>query len=134
MISAGELKVPPKVDYLYVEQEVMADETAAVDAVLKADKALDLVQEEKQLLEDLKKGPGEAGRASRRGVRGTRSVQGSQCGVEGPSHPLRSRLRCRDAGGHSTFPEAGACVSVWRVPSSSSPRSSCSTSPPTTWI
>ena len=54
MISAGELKVPPKVDYLYVEQEVMADETSAVDAVLKADKERwDLVQEEKQLLEDL---------------------------------------------------------------------------------
>lgn len=38
MIAAGELKVPPRVDYLYVEQEVMADETPAVDAVLKADK------------------------------------------------------------------------------------------------
>jgi ATP-binding cassette subfamily F protein 1 len=60
MISSGELKVPPKVDYLYVEQEVMADETAAVDAVLKADKERwDLVQEEKQLLEDLKKGSNE---------------------------------------------------------------------------
>ena len=32
MIAAGELKVPPRVDYLYVEQEVMADETPAVDA------------------------------------------------------------------------------------------------------
>lgn len=30
--------MPPRVDYLYVEQEVMADETPAVDAVLKADK------------------------------------------------------------------------------------------------
>lgn len=38
MIAAGELKVPPRVDYLYVEQEVMADDTPAVDAVLKADK------------------------------------------------------------------------------------------------
>lgn len=38
MIAAGELKVPPRVDYLYVEQEVLADETPAVDAVLKADK------------------------------------------------------------------------------------------------
>ena len=38
MISSGELKVPPRVDYLYVEQEVLADETPAVDAVLKADK------------------------------------------------------------------------------------------------
>jgi ATP-binding cassette subfamily F protein 1 len=38
MIAAGELKVPPRVDYLYVEQEVLADDTPAVDAVLKADK------------------------------------------------------------------------------------------------
>ena len=51
MISAGELKVPPRVDYLYVEQEVMADDTPAVDAVLKADKVRwELVQEEKQLI------------------------------------------------------------------------------------
>lgn len=38
MISAGELKLPPRIDYLYVEQEVMADDTSAVDSVLKADK------------------------------------------------------------------------------------------------
>jgi ATP-binding cassette, subfamily F, member 1 len=38
MISAGELKLPPRIDYLYVEQEVMADETSAVESVLKADK------------------------------------------------------------------------------------------------
>ena len=38
MIATGELQLPPRVDYLYVEQEVMADETRAVDAVLKADK------------------------------------------------------------------------------------------------
>lgn len=54
MIAAGELKVPPRVDYLYVEQEVMADDTPAVDAVLKADKQRwELIQEEKQLLKDL---------------------------------------------------------------------------------
>jgi len=38
MIAAGELKIPPRVDYLYVEQEVMADDLSAVDSVLKADK------------------------------------------------------------------------------------------------
>ena len=38
MIAAGELKIPPRVDVLYVEQEVLADDTPAVDAVLKADK------------------------------------------------------------------------------------------------
>ena len=60
MISSRELKVPPRVDFLYVEQEVLADDTPAVDAVLKADKERwSLVQEEKQLLEDLKKGPNE---------------------------------------------------------------------------
>ena len=61
MIAAGELKVPPRVDYLYVEQEVMADETPAVDAVLKADKERwALITEEKELLKDLEKGPDEA--------------------------------------------------------------------------
>lgn len=61
MIASGELKVPPRVDFLYVEQEVMADDTPAVDAVLKADKVRwELVQEEKKLLEDLAKGPNEA--------------------------------------------------------------------------
>lgn len=37
MISAGELKLPPRIDFLSVEQEVLADDTPAVDAVLKAD-------------------------------------------------------------------------------------------------
>lgn len=62
MIASGELKVPPRIDYLYVEQEVLADETPAVDAVLKADKVRwALVQEEKELLLDLEKnGPNEA--------------------------------------------------------------------------
>jgi len=54
MISAGELKVPPRIDYLYVEQEVLADDTSAVDAVLKADKVRwELVQEEKNILKEL---------------------------------------------------------------------------------
>ena len=38
MIASGQLKIPPRIDYLYVEQEVMADDTPAVDAVLRADK------------------------------------------------------------------------------------------------
>lgn len=38
MIAARELVIPPRVDFLYVEQEVIADDTPAVDAVLKADK------------------------------------------------------------------------------------------------
>eukprot|EP01039_Chlorochromonas_danica_P004459 gene4459-4884_t len=61
MIASGELKVPPRVDFLYVEQEVMADETPAVDAVLKADKVRwELVQEEKALLAALEKKADEA--------------------------------------------------------------------------
>ena len=61
MIAAGELKIPPRVDYLYVEQEVHADDTPAVDAVLKADKVRwALVQEEKEILATLDKGPNEA--------------------------------------------------------------------------
>ncbi len=37
MIASGDLRVPPRVQCLYVEQEVQADDTTAVDAVLKAD-------------------------------------------------------------------------------------------------
>ena len=56
MISSGELKVPPRVDYLYVEQEVLADDTRAVDAVLKADKERwALLEEERSILAYLEK-------------------------------------------------------------------------------
>jgi len=52
MIASRDLVLPPRVDFLYVEQEVVADNTPAVDAVLKADKARwDLVEEEKKLTE-----------------------------------------------------------------------------------
>jgi ATP-binding cassette, subfamily F, member 1 len=37
MIAAKELRIPPRIDCLYVEQEVVADETPAVQAVMKAD-------------------------------------------------------------------------------------------------
>lgn len=51
MIALGELKIPPKIDCLYVEQEVQADATRAVDAVLKADATRwALLEEEKALL------------------------------------------------------------------------------------
>lgn len=54
MIALGELKIPPKVDCLYVEQEVQADDTRAVDAVLKADaERWALLEEEKNLLAEL---------------------------------------------------------------------------------
>lgn len=54
MIALGELKIPPKIDCLYVEQEVQADETRAVDAVLKADaERWALLEEEKFLLAEL---------------------------------------------------------------------------------
>ncbi|KAL0591395.1 hypothetical protein ABG067_001426 [Albugo candida] len=56
MIAIGELKIPPKIDCLYVEQEVVADETRAVDAVLKADtKRWALLEEEASLLSQLEK-------------------------------------------------------------------------------
>lgn len=54
MIALGELKIPPKIDCLYVEQEVQADGTRAVDAVLKADaERWALLEEEKFLLAEL---------------------------------------------------------------------------------
>ncbi|CAH0519264.1 unnamed protein product [Peronospora belbahrii] len=54
MIALGELKIPPKIDCLYVEQEVVADDTRAVDAVLMADaERWALLEEEKHLLTEL---------------------------------------------------------------------------------
>lgn len=50
MIASKDLLLPPRVDFLYVEQEVVADSTSAVDAVLKADKVRwALLEEEKKL-------------------------------------------------------------------------------------
>lgn len=50
MIASKDLILPPRVDFLYVEQEVVADNTPAVEAVLKADKKRwKLMEEEKKL-------------------------------------------------------------------------------------
>eukprot|EP01082_Thalassiosira_pseudonana_P006373 g5807.t1 g5807 contig20:201797-205339(+) len=57
MISSRDLVLPPRVDFLYVEQEVQADNTPAVDAVLKADKVRwNLLEEEKTLTEAIDNG------------------------------------------------------------------------------
>ena len=54
MIASGDLKVPPRVQCLYVEQEVQADDTSAVDAVLKADvERTALLKEEASLISSL---------------------------------------------------------------------------------
>eukprot|EP00521_Asterionellopsis_glacialis_P007507 CAMPEP_0195284274 /NCGR_PEP_ID=MMETSP0707-20130614/2524_1 /TAXON_ID=33640 /ORGANISM="Asterionellopsis glacialis, Strain CCMP134" /LENGTH=1069 /DNA_ID=CAMNT_0040343593 /DNA_START=15 /DNA_END=3224 /DNA_ORIENTATION=+ len=50
MIQSRDLKIPPRIDFLYVEQEVVADNTPAVEAVLMSDtKRWALLQEEKAL-------------------------------------------------------------------------------------
>ncbi|KAJ1459015.1 P-loop containing nucleoside triphosphate hydrolase protein [Pelagophyceae sp. CCMP2097] len=57
MIASGELKTPPRVGCLYVEQEVVADGTRAVDAVLRADtERASLLDEEAKLLKSLETG------------------------------------------------------------------------------
>lgn len=51
MIASKDLKLPPRIDFLYVEQEVVADNTPAVEAVLKADKRRwNLMAEERKLM------------------------------------------------------------------------------------
>ena len=50
MIASGDLKLPPRIDFLYVEQEVVADDTPAVEAVLRADKKRWALQEEEEKL------------------------------------------------------------------------------------
>lgn len=50
MIACRELAIPPNLDILYVEQEDEADDSTAVEAVLKADtKRTELLKREKEL-------------------------------------------------------------------------------------
>lgn len=57
MIASRDLILPPRIDFLYVEQEVVADDTPAVEAVLKADKRRwDLLEEEKVLMKKVDAG------------------------------------------------------------------------------
>ena len=52
MIACRELAIPPNTDILYVEQEIEADDSTAVEAVLKADtKRTYLLKREKELQE-----------------------------------------------------------------------------------
>jgi ATP-binding cassette, subfamily F, member 1 len=52
MIASRDLKLPPRIDFLYVEQEVVADDTPAVEAVLRADQVRwELMEEEKHLMQ-----------------------------------------------------------------------------------
>uniref|UniRef100_A0A8C7Y179 ATP-binding cassette, sub-family F (GCN20), member 1 n=1 Tax=Oryzias sinensis TaxID=183150 RepID=A0A8C7Y179_9TELE len=56
-IANRALSIPPNIDVLLCEQEVVADDTPAVQAVLKADtRRLKLLEEEKQLQANLEKG------------------------------------------------------------------------------
>eukprot|EP00924_Labyrinthula_sp_SR-Ha-C_P009764 maker-scaffold_22-snap-gene-5.13-mRNA-1 protein AED:0.02 eAED:0.02 QI:22/1/1/1/1/1/2/105/693 len=53
-IASGDLKIPPKIDCLYVEQEVKADETTALEMVLKADKKREkLLKKEEKILKEI---------------------------------------------------------------------------------
>jgi len=59
-ISERLFDVPPGIDILYCEQEVVADETTAVKAVLRADtRCTELLAECKRLEEAQEKGTGE---------------------------------------------------------------------------
>ncbi|XP_062301792.1 ATP-binding cassette sub-family F member 1 isoform X1 [Osmerus eperlanus] len=61
-IANRALSIPPNIDVLLCEQEVIADDTPAVQAVLKADtKRLKLLEEEKQLQALLDKGEDSVG-------------------------------------------------------------------------
>merc|ERR1712226_698750 len=56
----GDLKLPPRIDFLYVEQEIVADNTPAVEAVLRADtRRWELLQEEERLMKELDAEAGE---------------------------------------------------------------------------
>lgn len=53
-LASGELEIPPRIDCLYVEQEVTANDTLAVDMVLQADTIrMSLLEKEEKLLKEL---------------------------------------------------------------------------------
>ena len=61
MIACRELAIPPNIDILYVEQEIEADDSTAVEAVLKADtKRTQLLAREKELQQILEAEENEA--------------------------------------------------------------------------
>jgi ABC-type molybdenum transport system ATPase subunit/photorepair protein PhrA len=65
-IAARELAIPPRISILYVEQEVVADETPAVQAVLRADKKrASLLEEESTLLAELETADSKEARGER---------------------------------------------------------------------
>lgn len=54
MISSGQLKIPTHIRILHVEQEVVGDDTAAIDSVLECDfKRQSLLDSEKELSEKI---------------------------------------------------------------------------------
>ncbi|XP_074654259.1 ATP-binding cassette sub-family F member 1-like [Tubulanus polymorphus] len=56
-IASRTLQIPPNIDVLYCEQEVVADDTSAVDAVVNSDtKRLALLAEEKKLIAEMEAG------------------------------------------------------------------------------
>lgn len=56
-IAERKLAIPPRIDVLLCEQEVLADDTPAIDAVLKADtQRLKLLEEEKVLMAEAEAG------------------------------------------------------------------------------
>ena len=56
-LAARKLDIPQHIDILYCEQEVIADETSALNSVLKADKKrLELLKKEKELVAKQEKG------------------------------------------------------------------------------
>lgn len=66
MVASRDLKLPPRIDFLYVEQEVVADDTPAVEAVLKADVARwKLIEEEMKLMKALDAGDEDAAKIER---------------------------------------------------------------------
>ncbi|PIO37903.1 hypothetical protein AB205_0112520, partial [Aquarana catesbeiana] len=70
-IANRALNIPPNIDVLLCEQEVIADDTPAVQAVLKADtKRLKLLEQEKKLQARLEKGDDSAAERLEKGLEG----------------------------------------------------------------
>ena len=92
-IADRKLAIPPNIDVLLCEQEVMADDTPAIEAVLKADtKRLKLFEEEAKLIAESEAG-NDSGSERLKQVREKEGEREKKRGGEGKRERWRERER-----------------------------------------
>ena len=110
-IADRKLAIPPNIDVLLCEQEVMADDTPAIEAVLKADtKRLHLLEEEAKLIAESEAG-NDGGSERLKQVREGGVVRAEQPNLTTPAScvPERERESCPE---YLIFIRRGHCFTT----------------------